>query len=207
MSSLLVDTPTYLISADCLLWHACSTPLNLFCFLGFLIIYLVPVYVLIAQASPSSPTGYNYPPWLTIQVFYMNASIYIYGLVQAACQYYKKAAEILKSSGFIGGSINPCFYVKKNMKGIVYIAFYVINNLMVGNIATIDTAIESLKSKGLLLKIMERLQDDLSYKIKFSDHKKAAWIGQPHLMKNLESKFGWLVTISRVTRLLVPQSF
>ena len=29
----------------------------------------------------------------------------IYGLVQAAWQYYKKALEILKSSGFKGGSI------------------------------------------------------------------------------------------------------
>ena len=29
----------------------------------------------------------------------------IYGLVQAACQYYKKAVEILKSSGFVGGSL------------------------------------------------------------------------------------------------------
>ena len=57
----------------------------------------------------------------------------IYGLVQAACQYYKKAVEILKSSGFVGGNIDPCLYVKKSMKGIVYIALYVDNNLMIGD--------------------------------------------------------------------------
>ena len=39
--------------------------------------------------------------------------------VQAAHQYYKKAVEILRSSSFVGGTINPCLYVKKSAKGIV----------------------------------------------------------------------------------------
>ena len=77
----------------------------------------------------------------------------IYGLVQTAWQYYKKAIEILKSSGFVGGSIDPCLYVKKSTKGIVYLALYVDDNLMIGNITTIDDAIEALKSKGLALKL------------------------------------------------------
>ena len=49
----------------------------------------------------------------------------IYGLVQAAHQYYKKAVEILKSSGFVRGSIHPCLYVKKSMKGIIFVALYI----------------------------------------------------------------------------------
>ena len=61
---------------------------------------------------------------------------------------------------------------------------------MVGNIATIDNAIEALKSKGLRLKIVEGLQDYLSYKIKFSGNKKHAWLGQTHPIKNLENEFG-----------------
>ena len=40
---------------------------------------------------------------------------------------------------------------------------------------------------------MEGLQDYLSCKIKFSDKKKHAWLGQPHLINNLENKFGGLV--------------
>ena len=47
---------------------------------------------------------------------------FIYGLVQAACQYYKKAMELLKSLGFVWGSTDLCLYVKKSTKGIVYIA-------------------------------------------------------------------------------------
>ena len=112
----------------------------------------------------------------------------IYGLVKAACQYYKKAVEILKSSSFIGGNIDPCLYVKKSTKGIVYIALYVDDNLMIDDIAAIDDAIVALK-----LKILEGLQDYLSCKIKISNDKKHAWLGQSHLIKNLESKFGKLV--------------
>ena len=41
----------------------------------------------------------------------------IYGLIQAAHQYYKKAVE-----SFVGGNIDPCLYVKKSAKGIVYVA-------------------------------------------------------------------------------------
>ena len=45
---------------------------------------------------------------------------FIYGLVQAAHQYYKKAVEILKNSSFVGSSVDPCLYVKKTTKDIVY---------------------------------------------------------------------------------------
>ena len=83
--------------------------------------------------------------------------------------------------------------MKKNANGIVYIALYVDDNLMIGDMATIDDAIEALKSKGLVLKIVEGLQEYLSCKVKFSEDKKRAWLGQPHLMKNTEKKFGKLV--------------
>ena len=71
---------------------------------------------------------------------------YIYGFVQAAHQYYKKAVEILKSSGLVGGSIDPCLYVKKSTKGVVYVVLYIDDHLMVGNIAATNNAIEALKS-------------------------------------------------------------
>ena len=76
------------------------------------------------------------------------------------------------------GNDNPCLYVKKSAKGVVYVALYVDDSLMVGNIEAKD------RENGLVLEIMERLQDYLSYEIKFSTDKKRAWLGQPHLMKN-----------------------
>ena len=35
--------------------------------------------------------------------------------------------------------------------------------------------------------------DYLSCKIKISNNKKCTWLGQPHLIKNLEHKFGGLI--------------
>ena len=68
----------------------------------------------------------------------------IYGLVQAARQYYKKAIEMLKKAGFVGGNANPCFHVKKSAKGVVYVALYVDDNFMVGNLEAIDEAIVAI---------------------------------------------------------------
>ena len=59
----------------------------------------------------------------------------------------KKAVKVLKDLGFIGSSINPCPYMNKSAKGIVYVAFYIDDNLMTGNVATINNVIEALKSK------------------------------------------------------------
>ena len=39
-------------------------------------------------------------------------------------------------------SIDPCLYVRKSAKGIIYVALYVDDSLMIGNMATIDDAIE-----------------------------------------------------------------
>ena len=49
----------------------------------------------------------------------------IYGLVQSARQYHKKAVTILKKIGFEGGEVDPCLYVRESTKlGRVYIALY-----------------------------------------------------------------------------------
>ena len=64
---------------------------------------------------------------------------------------------------------------------------------MVGNVDPIDDAIAALKNNGLVLEVMQRLQNYLSFEIKFSEDKKRAWLGQPHLIKNLDKKFGKLV--------------
>ena len=83
--------------------------------------------------------------------------------------------------------------MEKIAKGIVHVDLYVNDNLMIGNMAAIDDAIEALKNKGLVLKIVEGLQDYLSCKIKLSEDKKRVWLWQPHLIKTIEKKFGELM--------------
>ena len=104
--------------------------------------------------------------------------------------------------GFVGGNINSCLYIKKSAKGIVYIALYIDDNLLVVDIKAIDDAIIAFKNNGLVLKVVERLQDYLPCEIQFSTEKKGAWLGQSHLIKNIEKKL-----VFRVTKLQVPLSW
>ena len=90
----------------------------------------------------------------------------------------KKAVKILKNFGFMRGNVDPCLNVKKSLKGIVYIACYVGSNLMLGNFKVTDNALSALKNNGLVLKVLEGLQDYLSYEIKFSKDKRRAWLGR-----------------------------
>ncbi len=46
----------------------------------------------------------------------------IYGLVQGARKYHKKAVEILKKIGFVGGDVDPCLFMKKLEKELVFVA-------------------------------------------------------------------------------------
>ena len=101
----------------------------------------------------------------------------------------QKAVKILKNSIFEGSNVDPCLDVKKNAKGVVYVALYADHNLMVGDADAVDNAISARKDKSLVLKTMNGLQDFLSCKITFSKDKKKAWSGQPHLIKNVEKKF------------------
>ena len=77
---------------------------------------------------------------------------YIYSLVQEVRQYYKKAVKILKNLEFIGGNVDPCLYIKKSAKGVVYKALYIDDNLMVGNIRAIDK-LQPTKIMGWYLRL------------------------------------------------------
>jgi hypothetical protein len=87
--------------------------------------------------------------------------------------------------------------MEKNDKGIVYIAIYVDDCLMVGDKVAIEDAIAGLKTSGFKLKEDGSSQDYLSCEVTLSKDKKQGWIHQPHLTKNLEKKFGSMVNKSQ----------
>ena len=66
----------------------------------------------------------------------------IYGLVQSARPYHKKAVEILRKIGFVGGEVDPYLFMKRSEKVIVYIAVYVDDNLLVGHPEAIEQVIQ-----------------------------------------------------------------
>ena len=79
-------------------------------------------------------------------------------------------------------------FVGESEKGEVYVASYIYDNLMIGEVEAINYAIAAFKENGIVLKIVDGLQHLLSCEMKCSVDKKSAWLGQPHLIVNLVKK-------------------
>ena len=100
----------------------------------------------------------------------------MYGLVQSTRQYYIKISKALQKLGFKGGYADPCLMMKKNEKGICYIAIWVDDLLLVGDEELIDDVIEGLEKQGFKLKKEDNLNDYLSCQIKLDVKKGIGWI-------------------------------
>ena len=114
----------------------------------------------------------------------------IYGLVQSAREFYNKLVSALKDCGFKASSVDPCLWIKYSNHGIVLIAIYVDDCLMVGREPDIDDVIEKLKNYDFGLKVEHNLTDYLSCRIFVNYENNVTFVMQPHLIKNLEDKFG-----------------
>ena len=113
----------------------------------------------------------------------------IYGLVQSAREFYNKLVSALKECGFARSSVDPCLWIKYSNQGIVLIAIYVDDCLMIGTDSDIDAVIEKLKNYDFGLKVEHNLTDYLSCRIFVNYENRATFIMQPHLIKSLEEKF------------------
>jgi hypothetical protein len=71
-----------------------------------------------------------------------------------------------------------------------YIALYVDDNLLVGDLPAIDETIELLCSKCFNLNVFDKLTDYVSCEIVLSDDRKKARLGQQHIILILVKKFG-----------------
>ena len=65
--------------------------------------------------------------------------------------------------------------MKKNKKGIVDLALYADDSLLVVNPEAINEAIKLLSKNGLVLKLLDGLQDYLSFKVKTTTGMARAW--------------------------------
>jgi Reverse transcriptase (RNA-dependent DNA polymerase) len=114
----------------------------------------------------------------------------IYGLVQSAREFYNKLVSALKDCAFQGSLVDPCLWIKHFNQVIVIIAIYVDDCLIVGDDSKINEVIEELKGYNFGLKGEDHLTDYLSCQIMTNLDNKTLFIMQPHLIKNLEVKFG-----------------
>jgi Reverse transcriptase (RNA-dependent DNA polymerase) len=114
----------------------------------------------------------------------------IYGLVQSAREFYNKLVSALKDCDFQGSLVDPCLWIKRFNQGIVIIAIYVDDCLIIGDDLNMNKVIEELKGYKFGLKVEDHLTDYLSCQIITNFGNKTLFIMQPHLIKKLEMKFG-----------------
>ena len=117
----------------------------------------------------------------------------IYGLVQASRQWWIKYVEKLKKIGFEGGYPDPCLYSRRDENGVVFLAVWVDDSLLVGDSKAIDKAIQDLKDEGFVLKEDGSLDDYLSCEITMNEDKAIGWIYQLHLLTKMEKCFEELI--------------
>ena len=69
----------------------------------------------------------------------------IYGLVQAARQFWKKLVDKMQEGGFKLSEADPCMLYKEDEKGVCIIIIYIDDMLIIGKEEAIDDAIKVLQ--------------------------------------------------------------
>ena len=115
----------------------------------------------------------------------------IYGLCQAARQFWKKFVDTIKqeSFGFQVSPADPCMLFKENELGICIIIMYVDDMLIIGKKEQIEDFASKIQ-KVFSVKIQHNLADYLGCEFHMNKERTIGWLGQPSIIKSLEQKFG-----------------
>ena len=115
----------------------------------------------------------------------------IYGLCQAARQFWRKFVDTIKKEpfGFTVSPADPCMLFKENNLGICIIIMYVDGMLIIGKKEQIQE-FATMIQKEFSVKIQHNLVDYLGCEFHMNKEKTRGWLGQPSIIKSLEQKFG-----------------
>ena len=115
----------------------------------------------------------------------------IYGLCQAARQFWKKFVDTIKkeSFGFQVSPADPCMLFKENELGICIIIMYVDDMMIIGKKEQIQDFASKIQ-KEFSVKIQHNLADNLGCEFHMNKERTRGWLGQPSIIKSLEQKFG-----------------
>ena len=122
----------------------------------------------------------------------------IYGLVQAARQFWKKLTSKLKEAGSKPSIVDPCLFQCKDNRGSSILIMYNDDLLIIGKPETYESAIDYL-IQYFDIKKPTTLDDYLSVQVIKSEDQKRAWLGQPMIIDALTKNFGEEVEKQRVT--------
>jgi hypothetical protein len=119
----------------------------------------------------------------------------LYGLVQSSRQYFKTfKSTLIDKMGFEDCACDPCLFKKQDENGICYVVCYVDDNLCIGDEKAIRAVVEEIPKHGLAVTVTENMDDYLSCQVIVDKDKTKAWIGQPHMVKKIISKFKDLIS-------------
>jgi NAD(P)H-flavin reductase len=90
----------------------------------------------------------------------------MYGLVQAARQFFLKFKTVLEAAGFKQSKAEPCLFYKV-VDYLVLLVVHVDDCYVVGKLDSIQQVIRDIEEAGLKLKSEYNTKDYLSCKIKF----------------------------------------
>ena len=114
----------------------------------------------------------------------------IYGLCQAARQFWKKLVDTIKKEhfGFTVSPADPCILFKENNLGVCIVIMYVDDILIIEEKEQIQE-FATMIQKEFSVKIQHNLADYLGCEFYLNKKKTRGWLGQPSIIKSLEHKF------------------
>ena len=115
----------------------------------------------------------------------------IYGLCQAARQFWRKFVDTIKKEpfGFTVSPADPCMLFKENEIGVCIIIMYVDVMLIIGKKEQIQDFASKIQ-KEFSAKIHHNLADYLGCEFHMNKERTRGLLGQPSFIKSLEQKFG-----------------
>ena len=115
----------------------------------------------------------------------------IYGLCQAARQFWKKFVDTPKKEpfGFQVSPADPCMLFKEDELGVCIIIMCVDDILIIEKKEQIQEFATKIQ-REISVKIQNNLADYLGCEFHMNKVKTRGWLGQPSIIKSLEQKFG-----------------
>ena len=139
------------------------------------------------------PQGYKYEVEdIDETVWCLELQKCIYGLVQAARQWWKELIENLRELEFKRSKADPCLLYRENNDGMIIICIYVDDILIVGSQSSIEAAVQDLKTK-FTVKRVGTLQEYVGCTVLRSGREKKVQYCQSGLISRLEKDFGYEV--------------
>ena len=122
----------------------------------------------------------------------------IYGLVQAARQWWKKFKEVMETMNYIPSPADPCLFIRDNQdkSQSAFVIIYVDDGGIFSTKENIQQIIQTL-NKDFKVKYLGKLEHFVGCHIIENEEKDTIWIHQPKLLKHLKQDFGDIIKTTK----------